>query len=149
MLVPSADKGSGPLIASTHPIRVDPSSRGHSAAEISGIRTVLAPERDGPMPVRMREYRTTYPTRREDVHWILDPGWAVAYNALQSIPYWFDRIGREICLLCDGRHTFERVAELVRDSMAPLDTGDVDTAVLGFLLALQYLDLISWEQRPQ
>lgn len=146
MIIPSKDD-TRPVVASTHAFKM--THAGISSTEISGIQTLVRPQREGPAPVFMADYVDRFPVRNNDMHWILDPGWAVAFNALQSIPFWFNTAGRRVCIYCDGRSSLGEIIEHLKMDAPPDSHETIAKDTLVFLLILSELDLVTWKDVPR
>jgi len=133
-----------PKVASTHPIRS--SFSGDIYIQVGpGVVDVNLNLRP-PRKVRLREYLDLYPKRKRESHWILEPGWAATFRPLTSTPFWFNKSGKVICLLCDGKHKFRDILSKAIESFPAEDTKQVIRDVLVFLLLLEELDLVEFRR---
>ncbi|MDI7277391.1 MAG: hypothetical protein QME94_15545 [Anaerolineae bacterium] len=140
MEIESAPGYEPPRVASTHPVRS--SHSGGVAIEAAHGVVTLGINLEARRQVWLSEYLQVCPKRKRESHWILEPGWAVAYRPFPSIPFFFNSSGRLICTLCDGERDLRGILAEAAACFPDQDARRVARGALGFLLLLEELDLI-------
>jgi|ERR1035441_396671 len=99
-----------------------------------------------PRTIEIDQYVQSVPRRKHQECWLLGGSWAAVFHTGMEQPFFFNRVARRICTLCDGRNTVSHVVKGMAKAYPGQPPEVVIKDALKFLFLLKELDLL-WLKR--
>ena len=95
-----------------------------------------------PRAIDIRAYSHIVPKRQDEQYWLLRGRWAAVFHTGLETPFWFNRVARRICVLCDGRNSLARVLDGMARAYPSYPPQIVMKDTVKFLFLLEELKLL-------
>ena len=99
-----------------------------------------------PLKIDLKEFLLSTPKLKNKKNWVLEPGWAAVLLTELDTPLWFNKTGKKVCMLCDGKNPVRTILEKMVINYPKQTQEDVIVDTINFMYLLKKFSLIIFKK---